>query len=532
MEIIIFKLKAMNINDPIDDKFTSGSNHSYWNDSAAPLVYKTLENDTTTDVLIIGGGIAGLTTAYCLSKSGKKIILLEDGYLGSGESGRTTAHITYALDDRYYDLENIFGEEKAKLTAQSHKQALEWINGVIAIENIDCNFKNVDGYLFTDPTDKKENLDKELEATQKAGLPTKMVSQIPGLPNSRQQRAIRFPEQGQFHILSYLKALAEAVIRMGGEIYTNTHANEISKNGARANGYTVKANHIVVATNTPINDIVTMHTKQWPYRTYVIAAKIPKGILPYALWWDTGNQNSKLVAKPYHYIRLEPFDTNFDLLISGGEDHKTGQADQEHMPEEQRYEKLIAWTKEHFPYFSEIAYKWSGQVLEPIDCLAFIGKNPGDDNIYIITGDSGNGMTHGTLGGLIINDIIIGNPNPYIKLYDPSRITIRTGMDYIKEAGNMAYTMIKDWIAAGDINKVSELQSGKGAIISKGLDKIAVYKDIDGTVHACTAVCPHLGGVLQWNDEEKSFDCPLHGSRFTAYGTVINGPAISDLKKF
>ena len=517
--------------DPIDKNSTSGSHRSYWSEAAGPLVYKTLDADVFADVLVVGGGISGLTTAYCLSKAGRKVILIEDGYLGSGESGRTTAHITYALDDRYYDLEKFFGKEKAKLAAQSHRQAIEWINSVVTLEDIVCDFKRVEGYLFTDPSDKEENLDKEFDAIKRAELPVEMVSQIPGLPQGKKLRAIRFPNQGQFHILKYLKGLADAIITMGGEIYTNSHAESIDKTGAKANGHTIRANHIVVATNTPVNDRLTMHTKQFAYRTYVIGAKIPKGILPYALWWDTGNQNSKWVAKPYHYVRLEPFDATYDLLIAGGEDHKTGQADQENISESQRYENLISWTKQHFPYFSDIEYKWSGQVMEPVDSLAFIGKNPGDDNIYIITGDSGNGMTHGTLGGLIINDIITGNANEYAGLYDPSRVTLRTGIDYLKEVGNMAYTMAKDWISPEGSKDIHELRPNSGTIISNGLEKTAVYKDADGIVHSCSGVCPHLGGVLQWNDDEKSFDCPLHGSRFTAYGSVINGPAISDLKR-
>lgn len=519
------------MSDPINKNITSGQNHSFWNDSLEPIDYLPLSSDASTDIVIVGGGIAGLTTTYCLLKSGRKVILLEDGFLGSGESGRTTAHITYALDDRYYDLERCFGEEKSKLAAQSHKQALEWILGTSTIENISCDFKNVDGYLFTDPTDDEKNLDKELTATHRAGLPTEIVMQIPGFTSDSKQRAICFPNQGQFHILKYLKGLAEAIIKMGGEIYTHTHADEITKTGVSANGHFVSANHIVVATNSPINNIVTMHTKQFAYRTYVIAAKIPKDILPYALWWDTGNQESMWVAKPYHYVRLQPYDDNFDLLIAGGEDHKTGQADEEHIIESQRYENLIDWTRKNFPYFTQVLYKWSGQVVEPVDSLAFIGKNPGDDNIYIITGDSGNGMTHGTLGGLIINDLIMGNPNPYIELYSPSRITLKTAGDYMKEMGNMAYKMLEGWLSAGNIKEAAELQSGQGAVLSDGLDKVALYKDDDGIIHSCTAICPHLGGVLQWNNDEKSFDCPLHGSRFTAYGAVINGPAISDLKK-
>lgn len=528
---IIAKILSMKTSDPIDSEMTSGSHLSYWNDSVKPLLYTSVNGDMDTDVLIIGGGIAGLTTAYCLAKSGRNIILLEDGALGSGESGRTTAHITYALDDRYYDLENIFGEEKTAMAAQSHKSALEWVAQTVASLNMDCDFKRVDGYLFTDPTDKEENLDKELEATRRAGLPTEMVSQLPGLPTGKVTRGIRYPQQGQFHILKYLKGLAEEIIKLGGKIYTNSRAESIDKHGAKANGYTISASHVVVATNTPINDWVTMHTKQWPYRTYVIAAKIPKGTLPYAQWWDTGNQDSKWVAKPYHYTRLEPFDDNHDLLIAGGEDHKTGQADEEHIPEEQRYNNLIQWTQENFPYFDDILYKWSGQVMEPVDALGFIGKNPGDDNIYIITGDSGNGMTHGTLGGLIISDLINGKENPWADIYSPSRITFYTALDYLKEVGNMTVRMIQDWVSSDEFKKISDLPQGKGTIISKGLKKLAVYKDEGDTVHVCSGVCPHLGGVLQWNDDEKSFDCPLHGSRFTAHGILINGPAITDLRK-
>ena len=520
----------MTTSDEINEQKTSGVHTSYWTESIAPLSFKKIRSETATDVLVIGGGIGGLTTAYCLAKSGKKVIVVEDGFLGSGETGRTTAQITYALDDRYYDIERYFGLEKTKMVAESHKSALNFIENVINEENIDCNFKRVNGYLFSDPTDKAENLDEEFEATQRIGLPTEMLYDIPNFIGEYREKCILFPEQGQFHVMKYLKGLAGAVLKYGGEIYTESKASDISRQGAKVNGFEVNANHIVVATNSPINDILTMHTKQWAYRTYVIAVKIPKGKLPYALWWDTGNQESKWVAKPYHYVRLEPFDHENDLLISGGEDHKTGQADEEKLPEEHRYAALVTWTKKHFPYFTEIVYKWSGQVMEPIDCLAFLGRNPGDDNTYIITGDSGNGMTHCTIGGVLITDLINGKENRWEKIYSPSRMTFKAGGDFISEVGNMAYKMAKDWMNA-DINKPSDLKVGEGAILSTGLHKLAVYRDENGKLHSCSAVCPHLGGVLQWNADEKSFDCPLHGSRFTTDGTVINGPAISDLTK-
>ncbi|MCY7408638.1 MAG: FAD-dependent oxidoreductase [Chitinophagales bacterium] len=516
--------------EPIDGNITSGENKSFWTASTHPIIFEKLKQNIETDILIVGGGIAGLTTAYCLLKAGRKIILVEDGYIGSGETGRTTAHITCALDDRYFELEKIFGEEKAMLAAKSHTEAIQFIANTVKLENIDCNFKRVSGYLFLSGSDSKETLEKEYEATKNAGLLTAMLDQVPALASEDGKSCIEFPEQGQFHIMKYLKGLSIAIMGMGGKIYTETKAEEISKEGAKANGFEIKANHIVVATNTPVNDWVAMHTKQWAYRTYVIAAKIPKGKVPYALWWDTGNKNSKWIASPYHYVRIEEFDNIHDLLMSGGEDHKVGQADDENIPEEERYTKLIEWTKKRFPAMGNVEYKWSGQVMEPIDSMAFIGKNPGDKNIYIITGDSGNGITHGTLGGIILTDIITEKENPYQDLYSPSRITIKTAGDYLHEAGNMV-AQYADWITKGDVNHIEDLKPGQGGIISSGIKKIAAYRDDQNNLHTCTAVCPHLGGILQWNAEEKSFDCPLHGSRFTTEGKVINGPATSDLKK-
>ena len=526
--IIVNKLAE---SEESNGNITSGDNLSFWFASVIkPLAFEKLGSDVDTDILVVGGGISGLTTAYCLAKEGLKVILVEDGFIGSGETGRTTAHLTCALDDRYFELEKTFDELTAKLAAQSHTAAIEWIANTVHQNNIDCHFKRVDGYLFLHPSDSTETLLEEYKATQRAGLLTEMLNNIPFISAEQDKRCIKFPNQAQFHILLYMKGLAEAFLKSGGKIYTQTKAENISKEGATANGYKIKANHIVVATNTPVNDWVTMHTKQWPYRTYVIAAKIPKGKLPYSLWWDTGDQNSQWISKPYHYVRLEEFNEQYDMLISGGEDHRTGQADNENIKEEDRYSNLEEWTRKYFPAIGKIVFKWSGQVMEPVDSLAYIGRNPGDDNIYIITGDSGNGMTHGTLGGLIIKDIITGKENPWIKLYSPSRVTLKRVGDYLHEVGNMV-AQYADWFTPEDIKQADELKPGQGAISSSGMKKIAVYRDEENNLHAFTAVCPHLGAILQWNADEKSFDCPMHGSRFTTEGKVINGPASSDLEK-
>ncbi|KAF2517157.1 FAD-dependent oxidoreductase [Flavobacterium foetidum] len=513
-----------------EGSITSGDNVSFWIDTTPIISFEKPQEDVNTEVLIIGGGIAGLTTAYRLLKAGKKIVLVEDGFIGSGETGRTTAHLSNALDDRYYYLANIFGEETAKLAAESHTAAIDEIEKIVDTLNIDCSFKRASGYLFLHPSDKEKNLDKEYEATQNAGLETVLLESTPSIAGGESERCIEFKNQAQFHILHYLKGLAEAVVSLGGVIYTEAHAENISKEGATVNGFKFTSSHIVVATNSPINDIVTMHTKQHAYRSYVIGGKIPKGSLPYSLWWDTGDMDSKWVSQPYHYLRLENFDDEYDLLIAGGEDHKTGQAEEEDISEMSRYEKLEMWTRKYFPILDEITYRWSGQVIEPVDSLAFLGKNPGSDNIYIITGDSGNGMTHATIGAMIITDQILGIQNKWEEIYDPSRVTLRTAGDFLKEAGNMASQYL-DWIAASDLKNTADLQAGDGGILSSGLRKIAVYRDYDNTLQAFSAVCPHLGCVVHWNPDEKSFDCPCHGSRFATDGTVINGPAKTDLDK-
>lgn len=510
------------------DHVTSGQNQSYWIDSVQLNVFDKLGQEIKTEVLVIGGGISGLTTAYCLASAGKQVVLIEDGLIGSGETGRTTAHLTNALDDRYFSLVKLFGTEKASLAAESHTAAIDWIENTIRREKIDCEFMRVDGYLFLHPSDNMESLNKELESTHKVGLRTEMLGNVPGVVNESSP-CLRFPNQGQFHIMKYLNGLAKAFQVKGGKIFTQTHASWISENVVLANGFRIEAAHIVVATNTPVNDLVTMHTKQFPYRSYVVGCTIPKNSLQPALWWDTGDQDSKWITAPYHYVRLQAYNDEFDLLIAGGEDHKTGQADKEDIPEQMRYERLIEWTKMHFPLIDDIKYRWSGQVMEPLDSLAFIGRNPGNKDTYIITGDSGNGMTHGTLGGLIITDMILGKHNKWEEIYKPTRTPLKVAGKYVKEALNMAAQYV-DWVSKEDIEKANDLSNGQGGIISSGLKKIAAYKDETGHLHLFNAACPHLGCVVQWNADEKSFDCPCHGSRFTAEGKVINGPALDDLK--
>ncbi|MFC5408336.1 FAD-dependent oxidoreductase [Larkinella bovis] len=508
---------------------TSGYHLSFWSDSVAPIVYTPLDGDRQTDVVIVGAGIAGLTVAYTLLKAGKKVVVLEDGWVGSGETGRTTAHLSNALDDRYSEIERYHGAEGARIAAESHTAAIDFIERTIRKEGIACDFERLDGYLFLHPTDQPETLNQEFAACRKAGLTLHRLAQVPGLAVNVGQ-CLQFPNQAQFHPLKYLKGLAEAVLRLGGEIYTETRVTTVQEGSVKTAAYTVRATDVVVATNTPINDLFTIHTKQWPYRSYVVGLKIPKGSVRAALWWDTGDLKSRWVSQPYTYVRLQSLDEQHDLVLAGGHDHKTGQAAEEGIDEENRYQALIDWVKRHFPVATEVVYRWSGQVMEPLDAMAYIGKNPGNEHVYIVTGDSGNGMTHGTIAGPLLTDLILGRENNWAGLYDPARITLRVAGDYLKETGNFA-AQLADYFTGSDGTEARQLSNGQGAILAVGLRKIAAYRDEQGHLHAHSAICPHLGCVVHWNADEKSFDCPCHGSRFTGTGQVINGPALNDMKE-
>jgi glycine/D-amino acid oxidase-like deaminating enzyme/nitrite reductase/ring-hydroxylating ferredoxin subunit len=540
------------------ENITSGNNESSWYANLEKPIKSAKLTDSVlsslggepVDVAIIGGGIAGLTAAYLLSKSGKKVAVIEDGYIGSGETGRTTAHITHALDDRYYNLEQKHGLDGARSAANSHTAAINLIESTVKEENIDCDFERLDGFLFLDPTDTKESLDKELEATHKAGINTTEIVEKAPLQSFNTGPCIRFPNQAQFQPLKYLRGLYHAIIRNEGQIFTETHAQEINSDSIKTiDNYTLKARNIVIATNAPIIDKTSkIYDKQDAFRTYVIGARIKKGAIPTALYWDTGNQYSENLVAPYHYVRIQKRDNdednddkNYDLLIIGGEDHQTGNFSSDD-DIEKRYSRLESWAKDRFP-IEAIKYRWSGQVMEPQDSIAFIGHNPGDNrnNIYIATGDSGNGITHGTIAGILLTDLILGKSNPWTALYDPSRkprkvpgAKSEVGETQSQEAekptdqDKQKNDKRSSSKSEEKITSLENLKERQGIVLEE--EKIAAYKDPTGQLHTYSAVCTHLGCTVTWNNSEKSFDCPCHGSRFSSSGTVINGPANTALE--
>ena len=499
---------------------TNGRSSSVWMDDASEFTSPPLPGDLDTDVCVIGAGIAGLTAAYLLMKEGKQVTVIDAIGVGAGETGRTTAHF-FPPDEWYAGIETKFGAEQARLVADSYGAAIGLVEDIIARESIACSFERLDGYLYNLPGNSTD-LSEEFAAASRAGVHVDFCDRVPGLGFDTGP-CVRYRNQAQFHPVQYLLGLADCLTRNGVAIYGDTPATQITQtsHGERVttrHGH-IQANTVVVATNTPFNNRVVMHTKQAGYRTYVTGMLVPKGTVPHILLWDTGD--------PYYYIRLHQLwhRPNHELLIVGGLDHKVGQD----IHPEHRFQELEQWTRSHFPMALSVEYRWSGEVMEPADGLAYLGRNPLDaDSVYVITGDSGNGMTHTAIGAMIIRDQLMRRANPWIALYDPARKATRGLGEFAKEQAN-TLSQYADWVKGGEADSAAEIAPGQGAIIRDGAAKLAVYRDDEGGLHAVSAMCTHLGCQVHWNSVERSWDCPCHASRFDTDGAVLHGPAHAPL---
>ena len=497
---------------------------SLWMDVKVAPRAPSLSKDVEADTVIVGSGIAGLSTAYELSAAGQSVVVIDRAGIGTGMTSRTTAHLTPICDDTISAMIRLRGEAMARLFQQSQEAAVDRIEALCGELAIECNFRRLDGYLFptlgTEPSDANEQLDTELEAGRKIGVKVENASGIPfqGLSDVR---CLRYPRQATFHPLKYLRGLATAIRDNGGKLFANSPVVGVDETDSgvvvkTAAGPVVRARRAVVATNSPINDRVTIHSKMAPYRTYAMAFTLPRGALGDALYWDT--------ADPYHYVRLNPGPGAVDYLIAGGADHKSGEADDGDV----RFEAVEAWIRNLVPKLGKEVRRWSGQVLDTIDYSGFIGRNPDDKNIFIVTGDSGQGMTHGALAGLLLKDLIVTGESPWREVYDPGRKTPTGIVNFVRE-NVTAVTSLFEHVLPGEKESVDEIEPGQGGIVRRGKEKIAVYRDAQGRLHEHSAACTHLGCQVEWNSTEGCWDCPCHGSQFAPQGEVLNAPAVADL---
>ena len=463
-------------------KTDNGESVSVWMATPDTRVDGPLTTNLNVDVCVVGAGLAGITTAYLLSLEKQRVAILDDGPVAGGETCRTTAHLVNAPDAWFTEIERVHGKAAARVAAGSHTAAIDLIEKIIRREGIRCGFQRLDGYLFTEPGDSPESLERELEATHAAGLSeVELVNRVP-VDSFETGAALRFPRQGQFHVLQYVKGLVRAIRRNGGTIHTRTHADAIDgltdTNALirTTGGAAVRARAVVVATNSPVNDRVVIHTKQAPYRTYVIGARVRRGAVPPFLLWDT--------ADPYHYVRLQPVNRTHDLLIVGGEDHKTGQADDMG----NRYRRLEKWMRARFPSARKVEFRWSGQVMEPVDGLAFIGPNPLDKrSVFVATGFSGTGMTYGTIAGMLLTDLVQGRSNEWAKTFDPSRKTAGALKEFAQETLNTV-AQYGDLVTPGDVASTRNIKKGHGSVVRRGLNKSALYRHEQGILEERSAI--------------------------------------------
>lgn len=498
-----------------------------WKDPLKAVITGPLSGDLTCDVCVVGAGIAGLTAAYLMAKAGRQVVVIDHAESpGGGETRYTTAHLSSVIDDRFSEVARIRGKDAARLARESHAAAIDRIEANIQAEGIDCGFRRLEGHLFPAPGDEKV-IRQEYDAAREAGCRVELLSDVP-IPSLGQGPCLRFADQATFEPSRYTAGLWAAADKLGAKFYGRTRATGVRGGGQAevdTEGGKISAAAVVVASNTPFYTRVVMHTKVAPYQTYAIAGPVPRGSVPDGLFWDT--------LDPYHYIRLitardrgEP-DADADLLLVGGADHRTGQD----RDPGRRWDDLEEWTRERFPRLGAVTSRWSGEVMETPDGLAFIGADPtGMKNVFLATGDSGMGMTHGTIAGMLLTDLVLGRSNPWADLYDPARLPVKAAGELASEGAKMAlpYT---DWVTGGDVKSVGDIPPGQGAVVRRGLSKLAVYRDDAGALHVCSAVCPHLGAIVRWNPAEQTWDCPAHGSRYKATGEVFHGPAHCGLAK-
>lgn len=524
---------------------TEGALDSVWshtNPYAQRPRFSKLDRDLEADVVVVGSGIAGLSTAYELVKRNRQVVLLEAREALSGETDRTSGHLSSALDDGYVQIKEKHGHKGAAIAYDSYKFALEHVGEVAKELNIDCEWRILDGYEISQYRRGNEGYDQDLKEMNEEvaydktlGMPVEFHEKlaVPGWTGEVDQRggmlwhhqATFNPTKYLFGVLGWLKKQPQF------SIYTHTRVMDTKEKGgvpivgnpkhvevSTADGHTVTCKDVVMATCIPLQKLSVVAQMEYN-RTYCVALRIPKGSYTDCIVYDT--------ADPYHYIRFTHCDEKDDYLIIGGADHKVGQAGDE----KTRFSELESWARERWTQCGAVDYQWSGQIFEPHDYVAFIGLNPGMKHTYIVTGDSGNGLTHGVLASRILADEITGTKNEWSKLYDPKRVkSLLTSAKEILTDDLQVNAQYKRFVET-DIQDIEDLGNGQGGVLNKGTKgPTAVYKTEDGEVRMLSAVCPHMKGVLCWNTAEATWDCPVHGSRFSKDGVCVIGPAKGNLK--
>jgi glycine/D-amino acid oxidase-like deaminating enzyme/nitrite reductase/ring-hydroxylating ferredoxin subunit len=489
-----------------------------WIDDTPIRKFPKLQGNINADILVVGAGVTGITTAYLLKKAGLTVALVERERVASIDTGHTTAHLTYVTDVGLRQLVRNFGDDHAQAAWDAGAAAIDEIEAIVEQEGIECEFARVPGFLHArvGGSSKKEasSLKKEADLAVKLGFDATYLSSAPyfDLP------AVRFANQGKFHPRKYIRSLVAKIPGSGSHVFEKSAASEFDaeKRRVKINRDWISFDRVVMATNNPLVGLAStvgatlLQTKLSLYTSYAFGARVPSNLIPEALFWDT--------REPYDYLRIDRH-RGFDYIIYGGEDHKTGQE----RKTQKAYARLWQRLRKIIPE-ARSDHRWSGQVICTPDGLPYIGQNA--EHQFVATGYCGNGITFGTVAAMMARDWAAERKNPWADLFAVDRKKIKgAAWNYLRENKDYPYYMIKDRLARAEADSVRELRPAEGMIIGRRGKKVAAFRDSNGNIHRLSPVCTHLGCLVRWNPSESTWDCPCHGSRFKPTGEVIAGPA-------
>jgi glycine/D-amino acid oxidase-like deaminating enzyme/nitrite reductase/ring-hydroxylating ferredoxin subunit len=489
-------------------------NTSLWLDTAPTTSYPPLEPGRHYDVAVLGGGIAGLTTAYLLQRQGAKVAVIEAGRIASGVTAYTTAKVSALHGTIYSTIESKHGADAAGTYAAANQLAKEWMGARVVELGIDCDWRAKPAFTYAEDASDVQKVEQEVEAAKRAGLPASYTEET-DLPWPV-EAAVRVENQAEFHPRRYLLGLAEQL----ENVFEETRATAVaagSPNTVETTRGTITADDVVVATHFPFLDRAGFFARMHPERSYALGLRLNKGATaPQGMYLST--------ESPAHTVRSHPA-AGGELVIAGGGSHKVGQAD-----EAERVQELEAWARARFDVKS-IEYRWSTQDNMPVDSLPYIGRMlPFQRGIWVATGFLKWGLTNGTAAAMILADLIAGRSNDWTPLFDATRIKpLASAGEFLKENVNVGKHFVGDHLSPPEARSLDDVPPGEGRLVRQGVKKVAAYRHEDGTLDVVSAVCTHLGCQVSWNGAERSWDCPCHGSRFGVDGRVLQGPAVKDL---
>ena len=495
------------------------SDISVWNATAPSTSYAPLDRDLDLDVAVVGGGVAGLTTAWMLARAGLNVAVLEADRIAAGASANSTVKVTSGHVLRYSELERLHNEETARLYAESNQAAVEEIERHVADLSIDCDFERRRHVICAETQEEREAVEAEVAAERRAGLPavfegtTDLPFPVTG--------CLVLDGQAQFHPRKYLLGLAVAFVKAGGAIFEQTRVMDVDDGEpciVTVDTGEVRAKDVVVATHFPIANRGLLFAKMTPVQEYAVAGTIDPSRSPADMYISAGSGGWSLRSADVDGRRL---------LIVVGEKHKVGEGGDT----AEHYDALARWAQERFSV-SDIRYRWTTHDLWPVDRLPYIGRiGRGMDHVHVATGFSAWGMTNGTVAGFVLRDAITGRRNEWAEIYDPVRRDITRGMGtFLRENMKVASHWIGDRLTA-ETGEIDGLAAGEAAVLlGDHGEHIAAYRDESNAVHAVSAACTHLGCIVRWNGAERTWDCPCHGSRFDIDGGVVSAPAVRRLE--